>query len=89
IYEKILSNKLSVRDTEALVRGYKSPETSTAKPAKKSLPTYANKGRRELSDILDTKVDVKVSKSGKGQIVLPFKSKDDFNRLLSLLKSEK
>lgn len=88
IYEKIISNKLSVRDTEALVRNYKSPDLKAA-PAKKSLPTYATKARRELTDILDAKVSVKVSKSGKGQLVVPFKDKDDFNRILSLIKSEK
>tara|TARA_A100000171_G_scaffold52998_1_gene75233 strand:+ start:4721 stop:5620 length:900 start_codon:yes stop_codon:yes gene_type:complete len=88
IYEKIISKKLSVRDTEALVRTSKSPEEKSA-PAKKALPTYANKARRELSSILDTKVDVKVSKSGKGQFVLPFTNKDDFERILGLLKSEK
>jgi ParB family transcriptional regulator, chromosome partitioning protein len=88
IYEKIISKKLSVRDTEALVRNIKAPDEKSA-PAKKALPTYANKARRELSSILDTKVDVKVSKSGKGQIIVPFTNKDDFERLLLLLKSEK
>ncbi len=88
IYEKIISKKLSVRDTEALVRNTKSPEAQPA-PKKKALPTYATKARRTLSSILDAKVDVKVSKSGKGQIVVPFTNKDDFERILGLLKSEK
>ncbi|WP_432410747.1 ParB/RepB/Spo0J family partition protein [Rasiella sp. SM2506] len=88
IYEKIISKKLSVRDTEALVRDNKAPEEKSA-AVKKTLPTYANKARRELSSILDTKVDVKVSKSGKGQIVVPFTNKDEFERILVLLKSEK
>ncbi|QIE58199.1 ParB/RepB/Spo0J family partition protein [Rasiella rasia] len=88
IYEKILGNKLSVRATEALVRSYKSPTDSDA-PVKKALPTYANKARRELTDILDSNVAVKVSKSGKGQFVVPFKNKEDFNRILGILKSEK
>lgn len=88
IYEKILSKKLSVRDTEALVRGTKSPESAKT-PAKKALPTYANKARRELSTILDTKIAIKVSTSGKGQFVVPFTNKDDFERILTLLKSEK
>ncbi|RDK87252.1 ParB/RepB/Spo0J family partition protein [Marinirhabdus gelatinilytica] len=88
IYEKILSKKLSVRDTEALVRNSKSPEEKKA-PTKKAIPTYANKARRELSTILDTKVDVKVSKSGKGQFLIPFNNKAEFERILALLKSEK
>ena len=88
IYEKIVTNKLSVRDTEALVRSYKTPGDKNTTP-KKALPAYANKARRELTDILDAKVAVAVSKSGKGQFVVPFKNKEDFNRILSLLKSEK
>ncbi|MCH2488687.1 MAG: ParB/RepB/Spo0J family partition protein [Flavobacteriales bacterium] len=87
IYEKIISEKLSVRDTEALVRNYKTPD-DTPKKTKKQLPQFANKGRKELSDLLDTKVDVKVAKSGKGQLVLPFKDKDDFLRILNRIKSE-
>tara|TARA_R100001369_G_scaffold92719_1_gene139336 strand:- start:1561 stop:2463 length:903 start_codon:yes stop_codon:yes gene_type:complete len=89
IYEKILSNKLSVRDTEALVRTYKSGDEKQSKPAKKATPQFANKGRKELEDLLETKVNVKVSKSGKGQLVVPFKNKEDFLRILKLLKSEK
>lgn len=88
IYEKILSNKLSVRDTEALVRSYKSGDEKQREPAKKTTPQFANKGRKELEDLLETKVNVKVSKSGKGQLVVPFKNKEDFLRILKLLKSE-
>ena len=40
IYEKILSSKLSVRDTESLVRNYKSPEKKSA-PEKKTLHSFA------------------------------------------------
>jgi ParB family chromosome partitioning protein len=89
IYEKIISKKLSVRDTEALVRDTKSPEDKSVSAKKAALPTYANKARRELSSILETNVDVKVSKSGKGQFVVPFTNKDEFQRILGLLKSEK
>ncbi|RFN57776.1 ParB/RepB/Spo0J family partition protein [Marixanthomonas ophiurae] len=88
IYEKILSNKLSVRDTEALVRSYKSGDEKQTKPVKKATPQFANKGRKELEDLLETKVNVKVSKSGKGQLVVPFKNKEDFQRILKVLKSE-
>jgi len=88
IYEKILGNKLSVRDTEALVRTYKSGDEKQDKPAKKATPQFANKGRKELEDLLEAKVNIKVSKSGKGQLVVPFKNKEDFQRILKILKSE-
>ncbi len=88
IYEKIVSNTLSVRETEALVRKYKNPEGPKEAP-KKVLPHFANKGTRELSDFLDAEVTVKANKKGKGQLVVPFKDEADFQRILNLIKSEK
>ena len=88
IYEKILSKSLSVRETEALVRHYKQPKETTPK-VKKTLPLFANKGSRELSNLLNTKVSIKANKSGKGQLVVPFKNEADFQRILNLIKSEK
>jgi ParB family chromosome partitioning protein len=88
IYEKILSDKLSVRDTEAIVRKYKSPANSEA-PKKRSLPTYASEAKNDLSKYLDNKVSIKVSGSGKGQLTVPFKNKEDLERILKLIKSEK
>lgn len=88
IYEKILSQNLSVRDTEALVRAFKNPNEKSA-PQKVSAPAYAKKAKKELTDIFETSVEVKVTKSGKGQLVVPFKNQDDFERILKLIKSEK
>ncbi|MFT7072407.1 ParB/RepB/Spo0J family partition protein [Patiriisocius sp. Uisw_017] len=87
IYEKVVSHKLSVRDTEALARGIKSTDKS-AKPKAKPLPSFARKASKELSDVFETSVAVKATAKGKGQIVLPFKTKDDFDRILKLLKGE-
>ncbi len=87
IYEKILSQNLSVRDTEALVRNYKNP--GKAAPQKATAPPFAKKAKKELTDLFETTVDVKVAKSGKGQLVVPFKNEADFERILKLIKSEK
>tara|TARA_R110002124_G_scaffold6123_1_gene37407 strand:- start:153683 stop:154582 length:900 start_codon:yes stop_codon:yes gene_type:complete len=88
IYEKILSNKLSVRDTEAMVRTFKSPEEKVASK-KPSIPGYAKHAKKELTQLLDSKVSVKVAKTGKGQLVLPFQNKEDLSRILKLIKGEK
>ncbi len=88
IYEKILSQNLSVRDTEALVRNFKNPDQKAA-PQKASPPPFAKKAKKELTDLFETSVEVKVSKSGKGQLVVPFKNQEDFERILKLIKSEK
>lgn len=88
IYEKILSKKLSVRDTEALVRTKKAPATGKPTSEKKALPSYAKDAKKELSTLLDRKIDVKIGTSGKGQFVVPFKDQEDLMRLLKLIKSE-
>ena len=88
IYEKILSKSLSVRETEALVRKLKSPQKKLT-PLKKTLPRFANEGRRELSTLLNTTVTIKANRMGKGKMVVPFKNEKDFQRILNLIKSEK
>jgi ParB family chromosome partitioning protein len=88
IYEKIVSDSLSVRETEALVRGYKGPKEKS-KSVKKALPHFVAKGSRELSDLLDAKVSIKATKTGNGQVIVPFNNEEDFQRILNLIKSEK
>lgn len=88
IYEKVISQSLSVRETEALVRNYKNPNAQKASN-KKTLPTFASKGGEELKSFLDAKVSVKISQKEKGQIQIPFKNQADFQRILNLIKSEK
>jgi ParB family transcriptional regulator, chromosome partitioning protein len=88
IYEKIVSNNLSVRDTEAIVRSYKTQEGKIPS-TKKSVPTFAKEAKKELAALLNTEVAIKIASSGKGQLVVPFKNKEDFQRILKLIKSEK
>lgn len=87
IYEQILSDKLSVRETEALVRSLKNP--TTKKPKKKSeLPSFAQKGSEELTRFLNANVGIKTSSKGKGQLIVPFKDEADFQRIMNLIKGE-
>lgn len=88
IYEKIISNKLSVRETEALVRNFQNENTVTV-PEKQELPKYIKKGIKEFSEYFGHKIIVKVSKDGKGRITIPFHSEEDFNRIKKLVQSAK
>lgn len=88
IYEKILGQNLSVRETEALVREHKNPK-QTAGQQKTVAPPFANKAKKELTDLFETKVDVKITKSGRGSLVVPFKNQEDFDRIMKLIKGEK
>ncbi|MBV1924841.1 MAG: chromosome partitioning protein ParB, partial [Flavobacteriaceae bacterium] len=88
IYEKVITENLSVRATEALVRNLKSPSAKKISE-KKADPVYIKTAKKQLSELLESKVSVKVNDTGKGQMTIPFKNKKDFLRILNLLKSEK
>ncbi|MCF6307864.1 MAG: ParB/RepB/Spo0J family partition protein [Flavobacteriaceae bacterium] len=87
IYEKVIVENLSVRETEALVRNYKNPSDKKTSSKKAVLPSYLNTAKKELSELLKSKVSIKSSGGGKGQLVVPFQNKKDFLRILNLLKS--
>ena len=83
IYEKIISNKLSVRQTEDLVKSLK---VDKKKEVKKHLPKYIKNSLSEINSYLGKKVNVTINEKGKGKISIPFYSKEDFERIKNLLK---
>jgi len=89
VYEKIISNKLSVRATEALVKNLINPSASKDKPVDYELPKPIKKGVKEFSEYFGHKIDVKLAKNGSGKISIPFHSEEDFNRIIKLVKSAK
>ncbi|SDS21082.1 chromosome partitioning protein, ParB family [Polaribacter sp. KT25b] len=84
IYEKILREKLSVRQTEDLVKNLKSG--AIAKPKKKIIPPYIKESIKDIGDYFGNKIDISVGNNGKGKISIPFNSEEDFNRIKNLLK---
>lgn len=90
IYEKIIADSLSVRDTEKLVRSFQSDSKKGIKPIKKntSTPKELKESVKDFSSYFGTKVEVKVNKKGNGKLMIPFSSKEDFERLAKLIKSD-
>lgn len=89
IYEKILANSLSVRETEKLVRSLQEGKPEAKIPAKSApLPNEIRKSVKEFSEHLGTKVDVKVAKKGNGRIIIPFSSEEDLQRLKKIIQGE-
>lgn len=87
IYQKIVSQNLSVRDTEALVKNYH--ESLKPKPAGKTkLATFeiADIQKNTFANYFGAKVDVKVAGNGKGKITISFHSEEDFKRIIKLIK---
>jgi ParB family chromosome partitioning protein len=85
IYERILKDKLSVRQTEDLVKELKSP-TAIKKSAKLATPTFVESGVPTISEFFGHKISVSVNAKGKGKISIPFHSEEDFNRIKKLLE---
>ncbi|WP_298339027.1 ParB/RepB/Spo0J family partition protein [uncultured Algibacter sp.] len=91
IYEKILSDKLSVRETENIIRDFNttgSSESTSKKSEDNEIPKFVKKGITAFSEYFGHKIDVKVSKNGKGKITIPFHSEEDFNRIKKLVQGD-
>ena len=88
IYQKILSDNLSVRETEALVKNYQ--ESLKPKPASKAKTAsfeVEETEKKAITNYFGTKVDVKVAGNGKGKITIPFHSEEEFKRILKLIQN--
>ena len=85
IYEKILLDKLSVRQTEELVKSLKI-DKKIPNEIKKQLPKYIKNSLPHINSYLGHKVNVTINGKGKGKISIPFHSKEDFERIKNLLK---
>ena len=79
IYERIISKNLSVRNTEKLISSFKNP---TKKNIKDSLDDDFLKQKIKAEKKLQTRVDFIFNKNKTGKIILNFKSKSDFLRLI-------
>ena len=87
IYENILKNKLSVRQTEQLVKKFKENGSIETKSSKeKEIPKFVQKHLKEINSFFGHKVEVKVSGKDKGKIIIPFHSEEDFLRIRKLLE---
>ena len=86
LWKKILSNKLSVRQTEELSKN--SINSIRVKKIKKiSFTSQIDSIEKEMISLLGTKVSVKHKKNGSGSLMIKYYSNDDLERLLELLKS--
>src|SRR5690554_1903662 len=89
IYERILANSLSVRETEKIVRELNDKESGKTAPAKTpAIPQEVKKSIKEFSEYLGTKVDVKMAKKGNGRLIIPFTSEEDLQRIKNIIRGE-
>ena len=88
IYKIILEKKLSVRQTEELVRRYREGKILEVQPkAKKpSKPGEIKEWEKQLREKIHPKTSVRWQGDYKGKIVIPFSNREEWEKLLSLLQ---
>lgn len=79
IYEKVISKNLSVRNTEKLIKFLKNPDQK--KKINKVLLDYS-KEKNKTEKKFKTKVNIIFNNNDSGKIILNFKSKTDFQRII-------
>ncbi|WP_085536986.1 ParB/RepB/Spo0J family partition protein [Massilibacteroides vaginae] len=86
LYERILTEGLSVRNVEESVRSAGVTETKKEKKEKKALlPEEYNLLKDHLSSFFKTKVQLTYNDKGKGKITIPFVSEEQLEELVGLL----
>ncbi|MGL2994771.1 ParB/RepB/Spo0J family partition protein [Flavobacterium sp. TSSA_36] len=87
MYQKIVSQNLSVRETETLVKNYhESLLPKPNLPGKSAAFLIDEEQQNNFNSYFGTKVDLKVDPKGKGKITIPFHSQEDLNRIMKLIK---
>jgi ParB family chromosome partitioning protein len=86
IYKEIREKGLSVRQTEALVRNlYK--EGSVKKVSKSQLSPAFQRIEDKLASHFSTRVKLRHSRNGSGQIIIEYYSQEEFNKILGQLNA--
>lgn len=85
IYKEVRQKGLNVRQTETLVRNLYKESGAVKKASKTALPTAYQKIEDNLASHFSTRVKVKHSRNGSGQIVIDYYSQDELTKLLNLM----
>lgn len=88
IANKIFDEKLSVRETEKLVKAIKNPKKEVKKQKQEQEHTFVYESLEEhMKDIIGTKVKVNSKSNGKGRIEIEYYSEDELERIYDLIMS--
>lgn len=84
VYSGIIKGKLSVRQTENLVKNYYKVTTKS----EKKIDPDVQKAEEKLTRFFTTKVKLNYSSTGKGRIEIFFNNLEDFDRICNLFLKE-
>ncbi len=89
IYMQILKYGFSVRKVEEIVRSINEEDEGKKQYQKKELPKSYKDFKSSLGKLFGSRIGISVEKSGKGKIVIPFKSAQDFERIVKIIENDK
>lgn len=89
VYRETLEKNLSVRALEQLIKYHQLPNLKPDASKTKQVNPEIIKIRDEFRHAFGSGVDIKRDSNGKGTIIIPFGSDDEFNDLVDLLRHEK
>lgn len=84
---KIFDNKLSVRETERLVKNILSERPVTKKKIDPQIEMVYHEIEDKIKSIIGSKVSINAKSSKKGKIEIEYYSEEDLERIVSLLES--
>lgn len=88
LYKQIVTYDFSVRKIEEVVRKLNNDESNQKNEKNNSKPKFPQEYeqlKNHLSNHFNTNVDFKINNKGKGQIVIPFGSTNDLERIIGIL----
>ncbi len=86
LYQRCISQQLSVRQLEALIRSTTTPNVKAATKASNMLSPEWESARKALSDYVGSKVDLQLSQNGSGKIIVAFSDLDHFNSIIDAIQ---
>lgn len=87
IFKEIKSKDLSVRQTEMLVRNLYKDNGGVKKMAKTGLPPVFQRIEDKLASHFSTRVKLRHSKNGSGQIIIDYYSTEELNKVLGQMNA--
>ena len=88
IFKEIKEKGLSVRQTEAVVRNIYRETGAVKKPTKSNLPPAFQRIEDKLASHFSTRVKLKQSRNGNGQITIEYYSTEELNNILRKMNAE-
>jgi ParB family transcriptional regulator, chromosome partitioning protein len=84
VFNEVINNQLSVRETEKLIRNYLAPTKSSPKKTLENHPLQHLEN--ELKSFFSARVKISKSENGDGKMVIHFNSDEELNRILETMK---